>query len=53
MSEIFDCIRAGLITLGVILKVDDFIKGWRTAWLKDPDGNIVEVSQGYKDDDSL
>ncbi len=26
-----------------------FIPGWRTVWLADPEGNIVEVSQGYKD----
>ncbi len=38
------------ISLGP-LSFDDFIKGWRTVWLKDPDGNIVEVSQGYKDDE--
>jgi glyoxylase I family protein len=36
------------ISLGP-LSFDDFIPGWRTAWLKDPDGNIVEVSQGYTD----
>jgi glyoxylase I family protein len=37
------------ITLGP-LSFDDFIPGWRTAWLKDPDGNIVEISQGYVDE---
>lgn len=31
------------------LDFDDFIPGWRTAWLRDPDGNIVELSQGYTD----
>jgi glyoxylase I family protein len=29
----------------------DFIPGWRTVWLSDPDGVIVEVSQGYRDQD--
>lgn len=29
---------------------DAFIPGWRTAWLADPDGNIVEVSQGFQDE---
>jgi glyoxylase I family protein len=28
---------------------DDFIPGWRTVWVKDPDGNIVEITQGYTD----
>ena len=31
------------------LDFDDFIPGWRTAWIADPDGGIVEISQGYKD----
>ena len=28
---------------------DAFIPGWRTVWVADPDGNIVEISQGFKD----
>jgi glyoxylase I family protein len=36
------------ITLGP-LDFNDFIPGWRSVWLADPDGNIVEVSQGYVD----
>jgi glyoxylase I family protein len=36
------------ITLGP-LSFDDFIPGWRTVWVADPDGNIVEISQGYTD----
>ncbi len=39
------------ITLGP-LDFSDFIPGWKTVWLADPDGNIVEVSQGYTDEDS-
>ena len=39
---------AAKITLGP-LDFDGFIPGWRTYWLADPDGNIVEVSQGFKD----
>jgi glyoxylase I family protein len=38
------------ITLGP-LSFDDFIPGWRTVWLTDPDGNIVEISQGFKDEE--
>jgi glyoxylase I family protein len=37
-------------TLGP-LDFQDFIPGWRTVWLPDPDGVIVEVSQGYHDQD--
>jgi glyoxylase I family protein len=39
---------AARITLGP-LSFDDVIPGWRTAWLADPEGNIVEISQGYTD----
>jgi glyoxylase I family protein len=52
IDEALKGIEGYQISLGP-LSFDDFIKGWRTVWLKDPDGNIVEVSQGYKDDDSL
>jgi glyoxylase I family protein len=37
-----------VITLGPI-SFDAFIPGWKTVWVKDPDGNIVEISQGYTD----
>lgn len=36
------------VTLGP-LDFDDFIPGWRTVWVRDPDGTIVEISQGYRD----
>jgi glyoxylase I family protein len=36
------------ITLGP-LSFDDFIPGWRSVWIADPDGNIIEISQGYVD----
>ncbi|WP_415947775.1 VOC family protein [Streptomyces sp. KLOTTS4A1] len=39
------------ITLGP-LDFDDFICGWRTVWVRDPDGVIVEVSQGFRDNDT-
>lgn len=39
------------ITLGP-LNFDDFIPGWRTVWLADPDGNIVEISQGFVDEEN-
>lgn len=39
------------ITLGP-LDFDDYIPGWRTVWVADPDGNIVEISQGFQDEDN-
>lgn len=40
---------AAQVTLGP-LGFDDVIPGWRTVWLLDPDGVVVEVSQGYRDE---
>jgi glyoxylase I family protein len=37
------------ISLGP-LDFDAFIPGWRTAWIKDPDGRIIEVSHGFHDE---
>lgn len=39
------------ITLGP-MSFDDFIPGWRAVWVADPDGNIIEISQGYADQDN-
>ena len=39
------------VTLGP-LDFGAFIPGWRTVWVADPDGNIVEISQGYTDQDN-
>jgi glyoxylase I family protein len=39
----------GVVTLGPF-GFDAFIPGWRTVWLSDPEGNIVEVSQGFVDE---
>ena len=38
------------VTLGP-LEFDEFIAGWKTVWLRDPDGVVVEVSQGYRDEE--
>lgn len=40
---------AAEVTLGP-LDFGDFICGWRTVWVRDPDGVIVEVSQGFEDE---
>lgn len=37
------------VTLGP-LALDDFVPGWKTAWIKDPDGRIIEICQGYQDE---
>lgn len=42
---------AAEVTLGP-MDFDDFICGWRTVWVRDPDGVVVEVSQGFEDDSS-
>lgn len=39
------------ITFGP-LNFDAFIPGWRTVWIADPEGNIVELSQGYTDQEN-
>jgi glyoxylase I family protein len=36
------------VTLGP-LGFDDIIRGWSTVWVADPEGNVVEISQGYVD----
>jgi choline dehydrogenase len=39
------------ITFGP-LSFDDFIPGWRSAWLADPEGNVFQVTQGFTDQDN-
>ena len=39
---------AAVVTLGPF-SFDAFIPGWRTVWLADPEGNVVEISQGFVD----
>jgi glyoxylase I family protein len=34
------------------MSFDDFIPGWRSAWIADPEGNIIEISQGYVDQEN-
>lgn len=47
-SKLAEIGKAATVTLGP-LSFDSFIPGWRTAWISDPAGNIVEISQGYID----
>jgi glyoxylase I family protein len=51
-----DDVDATLAAIGDEAKVtagpmgfDAFLAGWRPAWLADPEGNIMEISQGYTD----
>ncbi|MBE2271758.1 MAG: VOC family protein, partial [Anaerolinea sp.] len=39
------------VTLGP-LDFSDFIPGWRTVWVADPEGNIVEISEGFRDQEN-
>ncbi|RKH12587.1 VOC family protein [Corallococcus sp. CA053C] len=52
-----DDVDAKLAELGADARVtlkpldfDDLIEGWRSAWVADPEGNIIEISQGYEDE---
>lgn len=37
------------VTLGP-LDFSEYIPGWRSAWVADPEGNILEITQGYRDE---
>jgi len=39
------------VTLGP-LEFDEVIPGWRAVWIADPEGNIIEISQGYQDQEN-
>lgn len=39
------------ITFGP-LDFSDFIPGWRSVWLADPEGNIVQLTQGFVDQEN-
>ncbi len=43
--------EAADVSLGP-LEFSEFIAGWKTVWLRDPDGVVVEVSQGYRDEEN-
>jgi len=48
LKEIGDDAR---ITLGPV-DMSQFIPGMRVVWMSDPEGNIVELNQGYVDEDN-
>ncbi len=37
-----------VVTFGP-LGFDEFIPGWRSVWLRDPTGNIIQITKGYTD----
>lgn len=39
------------LTLGPV-DMSQFVPGMRVAWLADPEGNIIELNQGYKDEEN-
>jgi glyoxylase I family protein len=42
-------INSPVINLGP-LDFDSYIPGWRTVWILDPDGRVIEISQGFQDE---
>ncbi len=49
-QKLADMGQDAIVTLGP-LRFDDFIPGWKSVWVADPDGNIIELSQGYRDEE--
>lgn len=49
LEELKDAIK---ITLGP-LDMSEFIPGMKVVWVSDPEGNIIELNQGYIDDNNL
>ena len=48
LAELGDDAR---ITFGPF-NFNDFIPGWRTTWIADPEGNIVKITQGFVDQEN-
>jgi glyoxylase I family protein len=43
--------EAARITFGP-LDFRDFIPGWSSVWLADPEGNVIQVTQGFVDQEN-
>jgi len=59
LAFLVDDLDAKLAELGDSVKIDlgpvdmsQYIRGMRVAWVADPEGNILELSQGYVDEDN-
>lgn len=40
-----------VVTFGP-MSFDAFISGWRSAWLRDPAGNLIQITKGYTDQEN-
>jgi glyoxylase I family protein len=56
-SFMVDSVDAKLAAMGADAKVtfgplnfDAFIPGWRSVWVRDPAGNLVQITQGFVDE---
>jgi glyoxylase I family protein len=59
MAFLVDDLNGKLAELGDHVRVDlgplemgQYIQGMRVAWVADPEGNILELNQGYVDEDN-
>jgi glyoxylase I family protein len=59
LAFMVDDVDARLAEMGAAVKItagpmnfNDFIRGWRSVWLADPEGNIIEISQGFVDQEN-
>ncbi len=59
LAFVVDDVDARLAEMGSAAKItagpmnfNDFIRGWRSVWLADPEGNIIEISQGFVDQEN-
>jgi len=59
LAFLVDNLDAKLAELGDSVKIDlgplemnQYIRGMRVAWVADPEGNILELNQGYVDEDN-
>lgn len=56
ISFMVDSVDAQLAAMGGAARITfgpldfrDFIPGWRSVWLADPEGNVIQVTQGFVD----
>jgi glyoxylase I family protein len=47
-AKVVEMGAAARITAGP-MNFNDFIRGWRSVWLADPEDNVIEISQGFVD----
>jgi glyoxylase I family protein len=59
LSFMVDSVDAQLAAMGDAARLTfgpldfrDFIPGWRSAWLADPEGNVIQVTQGFVDQEN-